>query len=146
MGALIIRIGFWGPLYYNHNKEPPPNSIGNYSAFRAVQGLSHVRLSNEAKQAFHDVFDEHTKAHEKAHLVLTWPGPSTTPRRRPSFCGIALWFTSASKRDWDQHLTLGRASLSWRRCTLASFCLTIWEFPKIRRTLFWGPSYKDPII
>ena len=23
MGALIIRIGFWGPLYYNCNKEPP---------------------------------------------------------------------------------------------------------------------------
>ena len=23
IGALIIRIGFWGLLYYNHNKEPP---------------------------------------------------------------------------------------------------------------------------
>ena len=23
IGALIIRIGFWGPLYYNDNKEPP---------------------------------------------------------------------------------------------------------------------------
>ena len=23
IGALIIRIGFWGPLYYNCNKEPP---------------------------------------------------------------------------------------------------------------------------
>ena len=23
IGALIIRIGFWGPLYYNSNKEPP---------------------------------------------------------------------------------------------------------------------------
>ena len=34
VGALIIRIGFWGPLYYNCNKEPPPqkkNSIGNQS-------------------------------------------------------------------------------------------------------------------
>ena len=30
IGALIIRIGFWGPLYYNHNKEHQ-NSIGNYS-------------------------------------------------------------------------------------------------------------------
>ena len=29
IGALIIRIGFWGPLYYNYNKEPQ-NSIGNY--------------------------------------------------------------------------------------------------------------------
>ena len=23
VGALIIRIGFWGPLYYNYDKEPP---------------------------------------------------------------------------------------------------------------------------
>ena len=23
IGALIIRIGFWGILYYNYNKEPP---------------------------------------------------------------------------------------------------------------------------
>ena len=22
-GTLIIRIGFWGPLYYNYNKETP---------------------------------------------------------------------------------------------------------------------------
>ena len=30
VGALIIRIGFWGPLYYNYNKEPSQNSIDNY--------------------------------------------------------------------------------------------------------------------
>ena len=31
IGALIIRIGFWGPVYYNHNKEPHKStSIGNY--------------------------------------------------------------------------------------------------------------------
>ena len=23
VGGLIIRIGFWGQLYYNYNKEPP---------------------------------------------------------------------------------------------------------------------------
>ena len=23
IGALIIRIGFWGPFYYTHNKETP---------------------------------------------------------------------------------------------------------------------------
>ena len=30
IGALILRIGFWGPLYYSYNKDPPKNSIGNY--------------------------------------------------------------------------------------------------------------------
>ena len=29
IGALIIRIRFWGPLYYTYNKEPQ-KSIGNY--------------------------------------------------------------------------------------------------------------------
>ena len=27
--ALIIRIGCWGPLYYNDNKEPQ-NGVGSY--------------------------------------------------------------------------------------------------------------------
>ena len=26
-GALIIRIGFWGPLYYIYSKEPPPKKV-----------------------------------------------------------------------------------------------------------------------
>ena len=31
IGALIIRIGFRGPVYYNYNKEAPrTNSIGHY--------------------------------------------------------------------------------------------------------------------
>ena len=25
--ALITRMGFWGILYYNHSKEPPPKKI-----------------------------------------------------------------------------------------------------------------------
>ena len=29
-GALIIRVGFGGPVYYNYTTEPPQNSIGNY--------------------------------------------------------------------------------------------------------------------
>ena len=29
LGALIIRIGFWGPEYYTYNTEPP-KSIGDY--------------------------------------------------------------------------------------------------------------------
>ena len=28
IGALIVRIGVWGPLCYNYTKEPPQNSIG----------------------------------------------------------------------------------------------------------------------
>ena len=30
IGALIIRLGFWGPLYYNYNKEPG-NHKGPYA-------------------------------------------------------------------------------------------------------------------
>ena len=28
----------------------------------------------------------------------------------------------------------------------ALLCLTNWEFPKIRGTVFWGPYHKDPTI
>ena len=30
VGALIIRIGLCGLIYYIHKKEPPQNSLGNY--------------------------------------------------------------------------------------------------------------------
>ena len=30
-GALMVLIGFWGPLYYNYNKEPPPKKNGFWS-------------------------------------------------------------------------------------------------------------------
>ena len=30
IGALINRVGFWGPLDYNYNKEPQKIIIGNY--------------------------------------------------------------------------------------------------------------------
>ena len=30
VGALTIRIGFWGIVYYAKNKEPPQNSTGTY--------------------------------------------------------------------------------------------------------------------
>ena len=35
IGALIIRIGFWGILYYNYHKEPQ-NNIGIYSGLVVV--------------------------------------------------------------------------------------------------------------
>ena len=31
VGALTIRVGFWGMLYCNYNEDPPPKkSIGSY--------------------------------------------------------------------------------------------------------------------
>ena len=30
VAAFIMRIGFWGPVCYNYNKEYQKNSIGNY--------------------------------------------------------------------------------------------------------------------
>ena len=27
IGALIIRIGLWGPLYFGYNKEPPTDIV-----------------------------------------------------------------------------------------------------------------------
>ena len=38
IGALIIRMGFWGPLYHNYNKEPQ-DSIGNYCPYIMVKSV-----------------------------------------------------------------------------------------------------------
>ena len=104
-GALIIRIGFWGPLYNNYNKEPPNciGSLGNYlyyivlrfffasawssylSLFRAspsTQPLCHLRL----EQLFSACFSAQTLSeafllpcasgiHER--FASTWPSTST---------------------------------------------------------------------
>ena len=39
--ALIIRIGLWGPLYYNHNKELA-ELWALYAGFKVFQQMSHV--------------------------------------------------------------------------------------------------------
>ena len=30
IGALIIRIGFWGPVHYSYDKEPPKQYRSNF--------------------------------------------------------------------------------------------------------------------
>ena len=59
IGALKIRIGFWGPLHYNYDQAPPPQkkkktnkSIGKnaptiISRDLAVEGLIHARTRLE---------------------------------------------------------------------------------------------------
>ena len=36
---LTMRSGFWGPLYYNYNKEPPPKKIVDLGQGFKVEGL-----------------------------------------------------------------------------------------------------------
>ena len=43
-GALIIRLGFWGPVYYTYNKEPP-NKIVLVIIFALM-----VSISGSARQ------------------------------------------------------------------------------------------------
>ena len=76
-------------------KAHDPGHLASPAHFEQFKGHSFriYSLSNEAKQALHGVFDEHTKAHEKAHHVDM--AQAKYHRRKPSFCGIALWFTSA---------------------------------------------------
>ena len=47
VGALIIRIGFWGVLYHNCEKQPPPHSIGsNIVAY--IEGLESLESKDES--------------------------------------------------------------------------------------------------
>ena len=53
IGALIIRRGFWGPLYYNIIKEPPQkkNSLGNYFGpyiIGPLKGISYLEKTTLA--------------------------------------------------------------------------------------------------
>ena len=43
------------------------------------------------------------------------------------------------------HVDTGLEEQSYRICETTNGIL-IWEFPKIRGTLFWGPYNKDPTI
>ena len=54
LGALLFRIGFWGPLYYNHNKEPPKpysNYSGPYLTFTTEPRLERGELAKHALHA-----------------------------------------------------------------------------------------------
>ena len=62
MGALIIRIRSWGPFYYNYNKDPPHNNIGNYfgsyieslaATVAPVMQSLHCTQAKTAQQAQH---------------------------------------------------------------------------------------------
>ena len=71
MGALIIRIGLWGPLYYNYNQEPPQNSILVIIKAPILNPLCLPYRS--LKETLKDPF----KGSIKAPLVLPKPGAMT---------------------------------------------------------------------
>ena len=52
IGASIIRIEFWGPLYYIYNKEPQ-NNMGNYLGpyIRHAKADTTGVMANRAEQA-----------------------------------------------------------------------------------------------
>ena len=45
IGALIVRLGFWGPLHYNHNEEPPKQY---WQLFGTLQYLTKYRAAGLA--------------------------------------------------------------------------------------------------
>ena len=44
IGALIVRIGLWGILYYNYSKEPPAIAFGGLTIANLAAGGAAVRL------------------------------------------------------------------------------------------------------
>ena len=59
IGALTIRTGFWGSLYYNYVKDPPPQKKGNYISPYSTEGVGLVRVeaSNAVKSGGEVVVD-----------------------------------------------------------------------------------------
>ena len=44
IGALVIRIGFWGPLYYSYNNKEPPKIVLVIIAAPFFCSLRHNRV------------------------------------------------------------------------------------------------------
>ena len=75
----MIRIGFWGPMYYNHNKEPPKQY---WQLFRLLK----YPLTEEhtlSYRGFHSMAKVYSLM--KGHWAL-WEDPIES--RRPSAEGI----------------------------------------------------------
>ena len=60
IGALAIRIGFWGLLYYNYNKEPPEIVLVFFCAPLLRTSLRHSVRPNDI--ARHHLSDRDAKA------------------------------------------------------------------------------------
>ena len=62
---------------------------------------------------------------------------------------LLLGFNRGTQKETGQKGTTGEPSCSGFCIRLYGFTvqvLSIWEFPKIRGTVFWGPYNKDPAI
>ena len=53
-----------------------------------------------------------------------------------------LWFRVSARGVWGSKLAEGPRAVG--ACDIP--IVTIWEFPKMRGTLVWGPYNKDPTI
>ena len=75
---------------------------------------------------------------------------SGVPSRGPSFCPLndtAIWCSHRSKRVHAQFGTKNQTAPRFSTLCFAEQCVKfIWDFPKVRGTLFWGPYNKDPTI
>ena len=71
MGALIIRIGCWGPLYYNYNKEPQ-NSIGNYFGLYIMRRLRAGALKHLSAGIARDMRAQTQHASRPVYSKLGW--------------------------------------------------------------------------
>ena len=56
IGALIIRIRFWGPLYYDYNKEPPKQHRKDLLLCKAIvsKGSLDRTWQNEGMTGYQD--------------------------------------------------------------------------------------------
>ena len=107
LGALVSRIGFWGPFYYNYNKDPQ-NSIDTYSspcsslAFRVQKGQQPTALqpTQQKQQPWHNINFE------------SQPQEAFATSRR----SLRKWVSASSRLQ----LLRGSGNLGWKPQTVYS--------------------------
>ena len=76
IGALIIRTGFWGPLYYNYNQSSTGNYFGPYSSGRLLVYLEPL----EAQLCVSAVFSLPWRDVLGIRILGGWEGSKTLPK------------------------------------------------------------------
>ena len=85
IGALVIRVGFGGPLYYNHNKEPP-NIVLVIFGGRGIQDapcfpvrVYKVQISLQFPPYSGSLQTPHKFCSDKAFILLLYYNPTELP-------------------------------------------------------------------
>ena len=115
MGAIIIRIGFWGPLYSNYNKEPqiiqtpPPTRHASERSPHLAMRLRRLLMCFEAVKPKHDTLSLACRVSDFRYLVCVRGDTPIFRHHGKSFQGRKI------PQTWTQWLGPQTATVECRK-------------------------------